>query len=238
VSELTWIVDPSTGDLLVEGLNPEEVPTLTSDLLPSARDFGCARPLTVLSAPMASPEEIARSACVRIAGYYHNSLTEGPGRRTSVLFQSCPLRCTGCWVPHLHSPDAGSLIPVDKLANALLDPAFDREGVSILGGEPFVQLDGLLALVRALRSRGCSHILCYSGYTYEVLCKRARRRMTIGAILDDIDVLVDGPYIEARVHDAGPWTGSANQRVIDLAATRQAGRVILLAEIGPCPSSA
>jgi hypothetical protein len=92
---LTWIVDPTTGDLLVEGLNPGEAPALAGDLLPSARELGCARPLALLPAPASSPEEIALSTCVRIAGYYHCSLTEGPGRRSSVLFQSCPLRCTG-----------------------------------------------------------------------------------------------------------------------------------------------
>lgn len=228
MSELIWIIDPTTDDLLVEGSSLEEVPALAGDLLPPARELGCARPLAVLQLPAATPEEIATATCVLIAGYYHNSLIEGPGRRSSVLFQSCPLRCKGCWTPHLHASDGGTLVSIDRLADALLDPACDRDGVSILGGEPFAQVEGLLALVRALRSRGCTHILCYSGYTYESLRKRGQHQPEIAVVLDDIDVLVDGPYVEALSDGAGPWTGSGNQRVIDLAATRQAGQVVLL----------
>lgn len=223
--ELTWIIDPTTGDLLAEGPSLEEVPGLTGDLFPAPRDLGCARPLTVLPPPVATPEEIARATCVRVAGYYHNSLTEGPGRRSSVPFQSCPIRCKGCWTPHLHSPDDGALVPVECLADVLLDPAHDRDGVSILGGEPFVQIKGLLALVRVLRVRACAHIVCYTGYTYERLRKRARRQPAIDEILDAIDLLIDGPYAEALADGAGPWTGSGNQRVLNLFGIREETRL-------------
>lgn len=235
---MTWIVDPSTGDLLVEGLTLEEAPALTGDLLPSAGEFGCARPLTLLPPPVSDSEEIEESNCIRVSGYYHDSLVEGPGRRSCALLSGCDLHCPNCWVPHLHPADAGQLVAVNRLADELLRPAFERNGVSLLGGEPFFQVEGLLAFIWALRSRGCSHILCYSGYTYEALRKRARRQPAIDAILDDIDVLVDGPYVETRAREAGPWTGSGNQRVIDLMATRQVGRLTLLAEVSPCPSSA
>lgn len=71
--------------------------------------------------------------------------------------------------PELHDSNAGVLVPANRLAAALLDPNYERDGVSILGGEPFAQPDALLALILELRMRGCSHILCYSGYTYEAL---------------------------------------------------------------------
>ena len=72
--------------------------------------------------------------------------------------------------------------------------------------------------MQALRARGCPHILCYSGYTYEALRTRAKRPAAIGAVLDEIDMLVDGPYVEALAGGAGPWTGSGNQRVLMLTA--------------------
>lgn len=100
----------------------------------------------------------------------------------------------------------------------MLDPGHSRDGVTILGGEPFAQPDGLLALVLALRSGGCRHILCYSGYTYEQLHRRARRQPAVGAVLDALDMLIDGPYVEALAGGAGPWTGSGNQRVLTLTA--------------------
>src|SRR5262245_11796478 len=158
---------------------------------------------------------------------YHNSLVEGPGRRSSVLLQSCPLQCCGCWVPQLHEEQAGSMVSVERLAEALLDPAFERDGVSILGGEPFAQPEGLWALIQELRARGCAHILCYSGYTYEALRERATRQPGIGAVINEIDLLVDGPYIESQAETAGPWTGSGNQRVIDMRETRRAGKIVL-----------
>ena len=105
---------------------------------------------------------------------------------------------------------------MDRLAIELLDPGHPRNGISILGGEPFAQPDGLLALVLALRSGGCRHILCYSGYTYEALRRRAEWQPAIRAVLDEIDVLIDGPYVAALADGAGPWTGSANQRVLTL----------------------
>jgi anaerobic ribonucleoside-triphosphate reductase activating protein len=109
-----------------------------------------------------------------------------------------------------------------------MDPGHRRDGVSILGGEPFQQPEGLWALVRALRARGCGHVLLYSGYTYERLRTRAARRPAIGAVLDDADVLIDGPFVQALAGHSGPWTGSGNQRVIDLAATRRRGQLCLL----------
>lgn len=81
--------------------------------------------------------------------------------------------------------------------------------------------------MQALRARGCLHILVYSGYTYERLQWMARSRPSIAAVLAAVDILIDGPFVAARSSDAGPWTGSGNQRVIDLVATRRAGRIAL-----------
>jgi len=130
-------------------------------------------------------------------------------------------------VPHLHSSDGGELALIGTLAEKLLDPAFERDGVSILGGEPFAQAEGLLALVKELRRRGCRHILCYSGYTLEALMEKAKRRSAFYEVLADIDMLIDGAYVEAMADGAGAWTGSGNQRVIDMRETRRAGQIVL-----------
>ena len=128
---------------------------------------------------------------------------------------------------------SGTLVPVDRLAAALLDPAFARDGVTLLGGEPFAQPEGLLALVRALHIRECRHVLAYSGYTYRRLRRLAERQPVIGTILDEIDVLIDGPYVQALAGGAGLWTGSGNQRV--LGATRSAERTLALLGDGAMP---
>ncbi|HVA85586.1 MAG TPA: 4Fe-4S single cluster domain-containing protein [Candidatus Saccharimonadales bacterium] len=227
MTEITWVLDPATGETLLEGVERKDAECLVGDLLPPPQELFCAVPVTPLHLPAASADEIERDVCVRIAGYYHNSLIEGPGRRSSVLFQGCQLHCVGCAAENTWAADGGYLIPVDRLADALLDPAFERDGISILGGEPMFQPDGLLALVRALRCQGCPHLLVYSGYTYERLWRLAQMQPAIGAVLGEVDVLIDGPFITALADRGGPWTGSRNQRVIDLAATRHAGRLVV-----------
>lgn len=207
---------------------PQEALEHLEQLLGPGQDLGCARPIAVSPLPPVTDEELAVQPCVRAAGYYHNSLLEGPGRRSSVLLSGCDMACRGCWVPQLHPLEGGTVVPVDRLAEVLLDPAYQRDGISILGGEPFLQPDGLRALVRALRTRGCPHIVCYSGHTYDALLRRAHMQPAIREVLDEIDILIDGPYVEALASSAGPWTGSGNQRVIDLAATHRAGHPFLL----------
>jgi anaerobic ribonucleoside-triphosphate reductase activating protein len=230
VPDLNITFDNTTGSVLIE--HPERLPQALREglehLLGPGQDLGCARPTALLQLPPATDAGVAGQPRVRAAGYYHNSLAEGPGRRSSVLLGGCDLACHGCWVPHLHPSEAGVLVPVERLADALLDAAYRRDGVSILGGEPFLQPDGLLALVRALRTRGCPHIVCYSGRTYEALRRRALTQPAIGYSLNEIEVLIDGPYVEAATKSAGAWTGSGNQRVIDLVATRRSGRVVVL----------
>jgi anaerobic ribonucleoside-triphosphate reductase activating protein len=229
--QLTITFDPLTGTLLVEESRalPPELREDLARLLGPGLEIACAAPAAILPAPVV-PSELIGGRSVRVSGYWHNSLIEGPGRRSTAKLQGCPLHCAHCLTPDSWDPEAGSVVPVGRLAEVLLDPAYPRDGVSILGGEPFAQPEGLQALVRALRERGCAHILAYSGYTYERLRRMAAVRPAIGAVLDESDVLIDGPYVEAMAGSAGPWTGSGNQRVIDLAATRRAGRVLRLGE--------
>jgi anaerobic ribonucleoside-triphosphate reductase activating protein len=227
MSELTMLIDTTNGVMLLEHshLSADVLDEVTA-IAGEGKECGCARPIEVIPVPITRESHIS-GARVRIAGYYHNSLVEGPGRRSSVLFQFCPLSCKGCWVPHLHSPNGGELISVKTLAEKLLDPSFERDGVSILGGEPFAQPESLLALVKELRQAGCEHILCYSGYTFEALNEKATREKAICEVLADVDMLIDGPYVEALADRSGAWTGSGNQRVIDLCETRRTGRIVL-----------
>lgn len=233
MTDLALTLDTVTGIVLVEA--PDRLPAMVRyrlvDLLGEGVSFGCARPLAVLPPPEGDPEERTSTPSVRISGYYHNSLVEGPGRRTSALLSGCDLACPGCWVPDLHPVKAGTLVSVDRLAEALMDPAYERDGVSFLGGEPMQQPEGLAALARALRRRGCPHLVCYSGYTYEALLRRAVRQPAIIAALNECDILIDGPFVAMRADRAGPWTGSSNQRVIDLVATRRSGQVTLVEEL-------
>src|SRR5262249_21817787 len=152
-------VDRRTGTLLFQDSHdlPETVRMSFADLLGQPREITCAAPASILPPPSALSASALDVSSVRLAGYWHNSLIEGPGRRSVAKFQGCPIRCPGCITPDSWDPAGGSLVPVDRLADALLDPRYERDGISILGGEPFFQPRGLSSLVDSLRKRGCPH---------------------------------------------------------------------------------
>ena len=212
MTELTWIVDPTTGELTVEGLSLEEASRLLGDLLPCPHRLDCARPL--VSVPLPLPSDVAEPtiAKLRVLRLYHGSVVEGPGRRSVLQVAGCPIRCKGCFVPQSHDPMGGVLLDVDRIVSALLDPVGEpRDGVSILGGEPFYQPTGLLALLRELKARGL-HTVVYTGYGLEALPSRPEPE--VARALDLIDLLIDGPFIASLSSHAGEWRGSRNQRLI------------------------
>jgi anaerobic ribonucleoside-triphosphate reductase activating protein len=101
---------------------------------------------------------------------------------------------------------------VDEIIKRMLDPqGAPRDGVTILGGEPFLQPKGLLALMRSLKQRD-QHTTIYTGYTLEDLV--SRNDQTINQILELADILIDGPFVKELSDNAGEWIGSTNQRII------------------------
>ncbi len=106
----------------------------------------------------------------------------------------------------------GVLLDVDCVVTALLDPVGEpRDGITILGGEPFYQPVGLLALLKELKARGL-HTVVYTGYTLQALALRPEPEVV--HILDLTDLLIDGPFIAALASGTGEWRGSRNQRLI------------------------
>jgi anaerobic ribonucleoside-triphosphate reductase activating protein len=104
------------------------------------------------------------------------------------------------------------MLPVDVLVEALLDPIGEpRDGVTVLGGEPMAQPDGLAALLLRLKARGM-HTVVYTGYTLEALARRSEP--DVRRALELTDLLIDGPYVAALAGSAGEWKGSRNQRLI------------------------
>jgi len=204
------LLDEATGNLLVN----DELGLERLDI-GSSESVGCARPSSISQdiKPLRPS-----SMTARINGFWHDDLMVGPGRRSVVRFQGCPIRCVGCWVPETHDENGGVDIDIDALANELLD-WHERDGVTILGGEPFAQPEALLALMMALHERGCTDIVVYSGFTMEALS--TRRNMAIDIVLALASMLVDGPYVRSRAHslDCGcddetqRFSGSCNQKV-------------------------
>ena len=143
---------------------------------------------------------------VRLHAFESATLANGPGRRAVVWFQGCSLRCPGCFNPATHDPLGGYETDTEWVVREIL-AAPGIEGVSISGGEPFQQPEALADLTLRLRHTPLS-ILVFSGYTLDHI-----RALALGPrVLANLDVLIAGPYIQARRVGAG-LLGSANQRI-------------------------
>ena len=158
---------------------------------------------------------------LRIAGRIGESIVDGPGLRYVLFTQGCPHHCPGCHNPETHDPHGGTLVPLDEiLANILANPLIHR--VTFSGGEPFVQAAQLLPLAQALKTRGF-HLMAYTGFTYEALLEQPASL----ALLETLDMLVDGPFVLAQRSLELPFRGSSNQRVLDVPASLKATRPVL-----------
>ena len=164
------------------------------------------------------------SGDIRIFGVVEESIVDGPGIRYSVVVQGCSHGCPGCHNPESHSPKGGELRPIESVlggirANKLI------AGVTLSGGEPFEQPHACAALTQQLKADGYN-IWTFTGYLYEDLMKMSQANPDIACLLNNIDVLVDGPFVEELKSLELDWRGSSNQRVIDLAKTRDVGAIV------------
>ena len=170
---------------------------------------------------------------MRIANTVSDSIVDGPGLRFTVFTQGCPHRCPGCHNPGTHDPAGGREVSVAELAAELSgNPLTD--GLTLSGGEPFCQAAECAALARIARERGLN-VWAYTGYTYERLL--AGEVPDALALLEQVDVLVDGPFVEAEKSYAALFRGSANQRLIDVPKSLAAGRWCCGSVPTPWPTS-
>ena len=160
---------------------------------------------------------------MRIASTVSDSIVDGPGLRFTVFTQGCPHHCPGCHNPATHDPSGGREVAVAELAAQLSTNPL-TEGLTLSGGEPFLQAADCAALAQRARARGLD-VWTYTGYTWEALAASGRPDWT--ALLDATDVLVDGPFVQARKSYDALFRGSDNQRLIDVKRTRARGQVVL-----------
>ena len=160
---------------------------------------------------------------MRIANTVSDSIVDGPGLRFTVFTQGCPHRCPGCHNPDTHDPAGGREAAVEELAEKLLSNPL-TDGLTLSGGEPFCQAAECARLAAIAREKGLN-VWVYTGYTYERLI--AGEVPGAMELLAQADVLVDGPFVEARKSYAALFRGSTNQRLIDVPRSLAAGRAVL-----------
>lgn len=134
------------------------------------------------------------------------SRVNGPGTRLVVFFQGCLRDCPGCFNPGTHSFEKRDSYTAREIFDKFLTPA--AKGLTVSGGEPFMQPRGLISLLKEARERGLSTAV-YTGYTIEEI--RADERLS-GA-LELTDVLIDGAFVEDKKETTLLARGSTNQKL-------------------------
>ena len=147
-------------------------------------------------------------APIRIAALVPITEAEGPGARFAVWLQGCSIRCPGCCNPHMFDPEGGQAVEPAELLARLDLVRGQVEGITLLGGEPFEQAGQLVPFVRGARARGLS-VVAFSGFRIEEL--RRDRPPGSRELLDELDLLVDGPYDASLPGSRRRWAGSDNQ---------------------------
>ena len=174
---------------------------------------------------MISTQNLKDYNTIRLAGVVRESIVDGPGLRFTVFCQGCPHDCEGCHNPDSHDFEGGYDCEISKIIAAVDEnPLLD--GVTFSGGEPMCQPEAFAALAGELKKRKLN-IMVYTGYTYEELLRLAETRPAIGKLLELTDYLVDGRFVLAQRDLTLPFRGSANQRILDMEKTREAGKPVL-----------
>ena len=158
---------------------------------------------------------------IRLYGTVNDSIVDGPGLRYVIFTQGCLHHCPGCHNPDSHAIDGGyiedteqCLLEIDQ--NPLLD------GVTLSGGEPFLQATALIHLVQKVKKRHL-HVMIYSGYTFEEILELGDEEKKL---LSLCDTLVDGKFILSLKSMELLYKGSSNQRIIDIQASLKTHMVI------------
>lgn len=132
----------------------------------------------------------------------------GPEVRTAIWFQGCRRRCKGCMSPSSRDLNGGVRVPVAQVCEKILQLT-DIEGITISGGEPFLQPKALHSLLSEIRSRSSLGIIIYTGYRLSELA--AMNDPLIDRIITSLsDLIIDGEYID-ELNDGKNLKGSSNQ---------------------------
>ena len=164
----------------------------------------------------------------RIADYKPFTFVDGVGVRCSLYVSGCPFACPGCYNRAAQSFRYGTEYTDELEDQIIADLSLSYvDGLSLLGGEPFLNTE--IALQLCARVRECfgleKTIWAWSGYTFEQLIADTPDKLELVKLCD---VIVDGPFVAALKDSQLAFRGSSNQRLIDVARSLAAGAVVEL----------
>lgn len=153
---------------------------------------------------------------MKMAGFYDESISNGLGWRAVLFVSGCPHNCPGCHNKQAQNFNYGTDFNKQEIIDRIKQNSI-LKGVTISGGEPLCKenIPEVLEFIKDLKKEKPEfNVWCYSGYTFEELM--ARNDDITKQCLNEIDVLVDGEYIESQKEPNLKFRGSKNQRIIDV----------------------
>ena len=151
---------------------------------------------------------------ISVLDIVEDTMVDGPGFRTSVYCAGCPNACPGCHNPQSWDIRNGTMMSTTDIMRVITADPFD----------PMFQAEGFTELARAIRRETHKTIWCFTGFTFEYLVRQKAQR----ALLELLDVLVDGPFVKSLRDESLIFRGSSNQRLIDVQASLRSGKVVHL----------
>ena len=138
------------------------------------------------------------------------TVVDGPGFRLSIYCAGCSHRCKGCHNPQSWEIGNGKEMDLEELMQVVKDSPWN---VTLSGGDPFFQAEGFAQLARRIKAETSKTVWCYTGYTLEALVQENDPWKM--ELLRNIDVLVDGPFVQDLRDEQLRFRGSSNQRILD-----------------------
>lgn len=148
---------------------------------------------------------------IQLAGFLDHSTVNGTGFRSVVFFSGCSLNCKGCHNKEMQDHQYGEAVSVEDIMKRIMKNKPLLDGVTISGGDPFEQIEGLTDLLKALKEENID-VWVYTGRTKELLEMDDKNKEALNLI----NTLVDGPFIEEMKTSHAPFIGSTNQRILKL----------------------
>ena len=169
---------------------------------------------------------MAEKHLIRLAAVLGDSMVNGKGLRKAFFSQGCSHQCPECFNPHTWPFEGGQMCDIDELVKETLRESY-LNGVTFTGGDPFQQPGPFAYMAEQFHKNGVN-IWCYTGFTFEELLSLAKTDKNVQRMLDNIDVIVDGPFDKNKKSDQILYRGSYNQRIIDVPASLSSKKVVVL----------
>lgn len=142
---------------------------------------------------------------IECAGWYGDSCDDGPGVRSVLFLQGCSKNCKGCHNAGIREHGKGTMVPIEELV-AFIESQCRNKKITISGGEPLEQADGLEILIRSLKGKGYN-VCVYTGWEIERVPER---------ILRLVDYIKTGGFVTDLRNPNIQYVGSSNQHMFSV----------------------